>query len=146
MERSDSLYFTACYGILDSETGIFHFACAGHECPVLCKNDGTIVRLSSSGLPIGIMIDLPDDVGDYDELKEQLEPGDRLFVFSDGLNEQMDSSGKQFGGMDLEETLQTSLSTDLDESLDRLLDRLRNWSVNESFDDDVTVLVVQRTC
>lgn len=48
MERSDSLYFTPCYGILDSETGIFQFACAGHECPVLCKNDGTIVRLSSS--------------------------------------------------------------------------------------------------
>lgn len=77
---TQATFATAVYGIINSKTLECRFARAGHPLPMLLKPNGLLTDLKSEGSLLGIF---PDEVfGDY---HLQLEPGDRLFVYSDGI-------------------------------------------------------------
>jgi serine phosphatase RsbU (regulator of sigma subunit) len=77
---TQATFATAVYGIINSKTLECRFARAGHPLPMLLKPNGLLTDLKSEGSLLGIF---PDEVfGDY---RLQLEPGDRLFIYSDGI-------------------------------------------------------------
>ena len=86
---------TMVYGILNAATGEFRYVSAGHPGPVHLPSGAGPLILESEGFPIG----LTDDA--YEERSVRLGPGDRLYIYSDGLAEAMDSAGQQFGSPDL---------------------------------------------
>ncbi len=72
-------YFTILYGVLSLGTGEFRYVSAGHPGPVWLPRGGAPQALPAAGYPIGV------GEADYAERSVRLGPGDRLYLFSDGL-------------------------------------------------------------
>lgn len=87
-------FITMILCIVDPETGAVQAVNAGHNLPILIRSDGRLELqdIALSGLPVGIMPDV-----EYDEIQFQLEPGDCLALYTDGLNEQVDTKGVPYG-------------------------------------------------
>jgi len=131
-------YFTIVYGVLDVAERTLLYGAAGQPGPLLVPRAGEPTLQESTGHPIGL---LPDpSVG---EQRLQLQPGDRLFLFSDGVAETFGPGGEEFGRERLAAALGRSRSEDLEGSLDGLLDGLKAWSGGAPFTDDVSILGVE---
>lgn len=128
---------------LDSRTGKLRFANAGHVLPYLKRRGETEWRmLESSGSPLGKSLD-----ADYLSVEQelQLDIGDRLFLFTDGLVEQESPRGQPFGFDRLESLLAENAETEPHVLQENMLTALRAHCGREHFDDDVTMAVVAHT-
>ena len=85
-------YFTFLCGMLDLRTGTMRYASAGHPGPIHVPVRSEPVALEAAGLPIGWFADV-----EYDEFVARFGPGDRLYLYSDGLTEAMNESDEDFG-------------------------------------------------
>lgn len=88
---SDSRYATAILAELDTRTGRFRYLNAGHPAPVLMREGRVVLRLDdASRTPLG----LPEagEVAQHD-----LQPGDRLLFYTDGVTEARNRAGEFFG-------------------------------------------------
>ena len=89
----ESMFVTVWLGILDIPSGRLTAVNAGHEYPILKKPDGYYELLKDRhGMAVGTLEGIR-----YREYELQLEPGSRLFVYSDGLVEANNSEAKLFG-------------------------------------------------
>lgn len=86
------MFVSVWVGILEISTGKITAANAGHEYPALTKNGEFFLMKDHHDLVIGAMEDR-----DYKEYELMLAPGDKLFVYTDGLPEATDSGEKMFG-------------------------------------------------
>jgi sigma-B regulation protein RsbU (phosphoserine phosphatase) len=92
-ERRTGLFITVLCGVLDLDTGVFTFANAGHEMPILAAPDCSEPRSVPGGGPlVGVF-------GRLDLAAERLEirPGERLVLFTDGITDAASPSGERFG-------------------------------------------------
>ncbi|MBP1622330.1 MAG: srrA 2 [Acidobacteria bacterium] len=135
---SAGLYFTLCYGILDLATNRFTFVCAGHPGPVLLRSDGAAKSITNPAMPIGMFADAK-----YEETAVDLLPGDRLYLYSDGLTEETSPSGEEFGVTRLQAAIVQRQRLSLDENLDTLISDLTAWHGNDSFSDDITIAALE---
>ena len=132
------LYFTLCYGILDLANSLFSFVTAGHPGPVLVQNDGAVQSITVPSLPVGLF---PN--AQYADTVLELHPGDRLYLYSDGLIEETNPSGREFGRDRLESAIALKHGLTLEENLDALVSDLTAWHGNDHFSDDVTIAALQ---
>src|SRR6266699_2345546 len=129
-------FITLFYGLLDVNRKTLQYANAGHNAPVLTREDGVQVRLEQGGLIVGAFEECGYDQGEID-----LGPGDRLVMFTDGLSEAVDGNGEEFGEKRLAEAARCNRQLSA-EALHRcLLDRVTDFCGGE-FGDDATVLVI----
>lgn len=128
---------TMVYGILNSMTGWFRYVSAGHPGPVHLPRGGEPVILESKGFPLGLM----DEA--YEERLIRLVPGDRLYIYSDGVPEAMDSSGQQFGNERLLAAVGRMRSDPLQQSVDDLEKEIVRWLGAERPQDDLSILAVE---
>ena len=91
-----------------------------------------------AGLP-----DRPGAGAAYEESVLQLEPGDRLYLHSDGVDEQMNADSEQFGRQRLAQTLAACAEMSLEESLDTVVAEITAWRSADRFTDDVSILAVE---
>jgi sigma-B regulation protein RsbU (phosphoserine phosphatase) len=82
--------------------------------------------------------------GDYQELTVDLQPGYRVILFSDGITEARHGQ-EFFGEARFYELVRSSISMDVKEAVDYVVTELKNWSENESFADDISLLVIEAT-
>lgn len=129
-------FFTMFYGILNIRTGCLRYAVAGHPLPVLTRSGTAPQYLIGGGYPIGFVDDAV-----YEEHQIELKHGDKLFVFTDGLSEAHDESGRQFGTHAMVQTLGGLESCDLKDSVLKLISDAEAWCGNQ-FHDDVSLLAV----
>ncbi|MGI9516695.1 MAG: SpoIIE family protein phosphatase [Pirellulaceae bacterium] len=135
MEEQNDLYFTMVYGVLDLQSLEFRFVSAGHE-PLYHVRAGQPPReLEHYGTPIGW---LPDE--EYEDCVLQLQPGDRIYLYSDGVPEAMDEQQEQFGKQQLSEILELGLTQPLNDSVSLLLDSVQRWCRVNGPRDDVAIL------
>lgn len=139
VERSDQ-FFTLFYGVLNLRTFELRYANAGHPGPIVVSNDGAIRTLQSPSFPLGVV----DDAAYEDEMI-QLRPGDRLWVYSDGLLEAMDDAGCQFGKERLDAELVTIHTASINEGVNQLLDTVENWAATTGPQDDISLIAVTIT-
>lgn len=91
--NSEGLFITAFEGVLDMVTGEFRFVNAGHEMPYICKKDGNYeVYKIRAGFVLAGMEGIR-----YREGCVQLEPGDKIFQYTDGVTEATDSKNELYG-------------------------------------------------
>lgn len=130
-------FFTMFYGVLDRHDRTFRFSCAGHPAPLVRKADGACRPLECQlELALGIQpsIDAPEGL-------LQLQPGDALFLPTDGVLEARDPQGRQFGHGGLERALAPrAADEDLKTTLHRLKRRLRRFCGDAGLRDDATML------
>ncbi len=86
-----NMFVTCMYTLLDPESGTLRYANAGHDLPYRRSTDG-ISELRATGMPLGLMEDM-----EYEEKEIQLEPGESVLFYSDGLVEAHNPKREMFG-------------------------------------------------
>ena len=103
--NSEGLFITAFEGVLDLVTGEFRYVNAGHEPPYLCKQGEDFEAYKiKAGFVLAGMEDLR-----YREGSLQLMPGDRIFLYTDGVTEATDGAGRLYGSERLHRVLNANL-------------------------------------
>lgn len=89
---TEERYITAALGLFTPSTGDLECVNAGHTASYLVRHDGDIVELGNGGLALGMLdMDFP-----YQTDAVTLRPGDRLFMYTDGVSEAMDAKGRLY--------------------------------------------------
>ncbi len=130
-------FFTLVYGVLNHRTGEFRYIVAGHPPPVHVTALGSPKFLIGGGLPIGII------ETDYEEHSVQLEAGDRLIFYSDGVTECMNVSKELFGDSRLLQSLRNPAGHSLDVTLSNIVNHTQVWIGDVPFNDDVSVVALE---
>lgn len=128
-------FFTFLGGVLDLSTGTLRYVSAGHQGPIHVPAGGMPVALEAAGLPIGMF---PD--AEYDEFTARLEPGDRLYVYSDGVTEVMNEADDDFGVTRLAAVLAETRGRPLAETLRSVRRAAVQWGGGEQLEDDFTLV------
>ncbi|HEY3579278.1 MAG TPA: SpoIIE family protein phosphatase [Pyrinomonadaceae bacterium] len=132
-------FVTLFYAELDPVTGALSFLNAGHNPPLIVHSAGTVEQLASGGLPLGIK---PD--AEYREGRTQLQPGDVLVIYSDGVTEAVSPTGEEFGATRLYEVVARNVNASAAGIRDRIESSLTKFSQGTSAADDITLVIVKR--
>jgi sigma-B regulation protein RsbU (phosphoserine phosphatase) len=134
------VYFTMVYGIFDSGSHQLTLTQAGHPSPIYLKNGGPPMLLGTGGFPVGMLAEV-----EYEALTVTLEPGDRLFLYSDGIPECTSGSRELFTVARFMEFIAASAPLPLDKLIQGLEEGLIKWRGGEEFDDDISLLALEIT-
>jgi serine phosphatase RsbU (regulator of sigma subunit) len=138
---ADERFVTAFYGVLDRRTLAFTYANAGHPYPLrFVARTGAVQPIAAQGFMLGI---IPDE--QYRERTVQLEPGDRLCFYTDGLVEARNEMGEGYGTERLMRALETHGAARAGQLIEDLLGEQRTFRGTQPLGDDVT-LVVSEVC
>ena len=138
-ESDISTFVTVFYGLLNVKTGELSYCNGGHNLPYIQSTDGAVTELENvGGLLLGMFENAP-----YDMNTIQLNPGDTIVTFTDGVTEAEDEDGSFFD----EERVITYLKKQPGKSLDSLVKGLflevMKFTGAADQSDDITVLSVQ---
>ena len=133
------IYFTIAFGVMNTQTGIIELVQAGHPHPLLIrKATGDIIRTGKGGVPVGMI-----DGITYEADCIQMQPGDRMLLYSDGLIESSNPAGEQYS-VEMLEALQASVADkELKQARDITEQALHDWCDDDRFDDDMTFLLLE---
>jgi phosphoserine phosphatase RsbU/P len=132
-------FVTLFIGELEPETGYLKFINAGHNPPIIGRADGTIEQLSSGGLPLGIM-----PFAEYEIGHAQIDPGDVLVVYSDGVTEANNINEDEFGIERLQNVIKTHVSQSASRIRDRVEAALSDFTGTAAPNDDITLVIVKK--
>lgn len=138
--NSEYLFVTSFIGVIDVETGAMEFVCAGHDAPLL-RRAGQTLRIdtqATAGPPLCATGDYPFTTG-----HAQLEPGDLLCFFTDGVTEAFNGQG-MFGGERLFEVFASSINEPtLQLQIEAIRDSVRQFEAGFPPADDLTLLLAR---
>ncbi len=138
-----SLLMTMACICLDARNGTLHYANAGHVLPYLRrKQDRRWSMIESSGLPLGKDIDSQYSMT---EIKLELEVGDRLFLYTDGLVEEESPLGEPFGYERLEKILDQYGDAEPEVLYEQVLAEVYRHCGGRELEDDITLVIVNHT-
>ena len=120
---------------LPSHSAAIRATVAGHPPLVHLPRGGQPRFLAGNGFAVGMM----DDI-EFEEHKVQLQPGDRVYWYSDGVPEAMNEKLEQFTNPRMVAVLSECASKPLSASVDELFDKVRQWCVPKGPKDDVSIL------
>ncbi|MGB7493579.1 MAG: PP2C family protein-serine/threonine phosphatase [Candidatus Acidiferrum sp.] len=129
-------FITFCYCMIDTTDNRLTYASAGHCLPILFHKSGEAVPLQEGGTPLAVFPDRK-----YKDAGLQLEPGDRLVLYTDGLTEAMNSDEQEFGERRLVELGSRNIALSASELLAAIKKEVVSFC-NGSFQDDFTLVVV----
>jgi serine phosphatase RsbU (regulator of sigma subunit) len=137
LEKSTQ-FVTALYGVLDTRTGEFSYARAGHEPPLLLNTHGEVHRLPHKpGMALGLWENIA-----LDEYSIFLPPGSLLVLYTDGMTDCRDLKGEPFGLERIKLTMAGLWNASAQTSCDQLFDTLMTYQGGSKQDDDVTLVAV----
>jgi sigma-B regulation protein RsbU (phosphoserine phosphatase) len=133
-----SNYVTAFLGAISIDSGKFTYASAGHPPAILHRaSTGEILEHRTRGKALGWF-----PGGGFREDSVSLLQGDRLVLYTDGVTECMDPNGTMFGDERFHHCIRSGKSLSPDELAEKIIGELRIFSRRNTFDDDITLLVV----
>jgi phosphoserine phosphatase RsbU/P len=137
LEKSTQ-FVTALYGVLDTKTGEFAYARAGHEPPLLLDEKGEVHRLPHQpGMALGLWENLI-----LDEYSLFLPKGSCLLMFTDGMTDCRNPRGEPFGLERIKTTLMNLKGNTAQKGCDLLFETLMKYQNGSKQDDDVTLVAV----
>lgn len=132
-------YFTMVYGVINARTGVGELCQAGHPHPIIVSGKNRVLPFGNGGFSVGLVKD-----ASYDTIGFQLEPGDRLFVYSDGLTDCRIRTSRCFGIQRLISLLETTRGLSLADGLEHVNERLDRWRKKKPSGDDISLLAIGR--
>lgn len=132
-------FVTLFYAELDPASGALSFLNAGHNPPLIVHAAGTVEQLASGGLPLGIKRN-----AEYREGRTQMQMGDVLVIYSDGVTEASSPSGEEFGVTRLYEVVSRNIDASAAGVRDRIESALTKFSQGTQAADDITLVIVKR--
>jgi sigma-B regulation protein RsbU (phosphoserine phosphatase) len=135
--NSQGFFVTVLSGIVDTKTGKAVFVNCGHNPPMIKRNEGKYeyIRMNSN-IPLGIF----DDV-DFELYETQLDPGDVIFTYTDGITEATNIDGEMYGEERLQECiLKINEDADVYEIIDYIKNEVADFAGEAEQSDDITML------
>jgi sigma-B regulation protein RsbU (phosphoserine phosphatase) len=133
-------FFTMVYAIVNAETGGVSYYRAGHNYPLLIKNNSHSYYIEGGGPPIGLGMSLSKK----QEQSIRLGPGDQLVFFSDGINETFSpKSGERYGLERAKNLLTDHYSEPLKKSFNRLIADAQDFMGLDDFSDDISIVGIK---
>ena len=140
-ESIDSMFVTVFYGIYTTETGLVEYTNAGHNPPYVVRADGTVDTLPMSE---NIVAGMFDDFT-FTQSTLQLDKGDMLVLFTDGVTEAFNTSGEMFDEKGLETTLENKGAGKSSHDIcQEILKDVNDFSGKEPQSDDITLMAIRR--
>ncbi len=131
------MFVTVWIGILELSTGIVTAANAGHEYPMILKNGESSMMKDKHGLVLGAMDGVP-----YQEYTFKMDPGDILYVYTDGIPEAIDPQEKMFTTDRIVEALNQKPNDTPQECMANVRSALDKFVQGEDAFDDQTMLCI----
>ena len=140
LDISDAeMFVTAFYGVLHLPSGRLRYVVAGQERPFLVRPGAQISQLIGAGRFLGMLPDLS-----LREYELDLQPGDRLLLFSDGVTDAEDSREEPFGYRRLQETFIQTRELAPAGQVARVAHEVERWRDGVPPVDDLTLLLAAR--
>jgi serine phosphatase RsbU (regulator of sigma subunit) len=144
--RTNSLegrrFTTAFLAQIDPQTRKMHYTNAGHNDPILRHASGEIDRLSTGGPPFGLPLFSGREMA-YGSATVQLQPGDLLFIFSDGVVEAENDQGVEFGESHLLPCIRSVPIESAAGTLRRIMTKVNTFVGYVRQHDDITCFVLR---
>ena len=136
-----NLFVTCFYGILDQSTGLLTYCNAGHNPPFLIssRDDGSVQPLTATGMPIGV-----DEEAYWSTATVQIEPGDVLLLYTDGIPEAQNGESQFFKEWRMLDVAHSKMDSSAHEIQGSILEALTTFVGDAPQFDDITLLVVMR--
>ncbi len=135
----DGAFFSICYGVIDLETQKMRLVRAGHPFPLVIRQDGRLEEIKVDGYAVGLSPRLM-----LMEAELSFAPGDRLFLYSDGLTDCGNLHSEAFSRDRLLTVMRATRADSLAAAVARVGSEVAKWRGNESYDDDITLVGVER--
>ena len=136
----DDMFVTVFYAIYNIKTGYVSYSNAGHNPPHLLRKDGSVSELPMSKNTIMGVIDGLE----YQENHIQLEQGDTLVMFTDGVNEATNAKLEEFGPERFDCILQQNANNSCQQIVEAVRAGIKDFVGEAEQSDDITMLVVKR--
>jgi serine phosphatase RsbU (regulator of sigma subunit) len=124
---------------LDPVTSEITYINAGHNPPLVARNNGLIEELDSGGFPLGIMPMAEFEVG-----KITIEPGESVIVFSDGVNEAENINGEEYGMERFKDVVKNNIKKSAAGLRDKIESSVSAFTKTAPANDDITLVIVKR--
>ncbi|HXD08798.1 MAG TPA: PP2C family protein-serine/threonine phosphatase, partial [Anaerolineales bacterium] len=138
-DTRQGMFVTAVYAVLDMNNNQLTYVNAGHNPPLWVKNSGGIQRLTRTAIALGAFSNNP-----VTESTIQLESGDNIFFYTDGLTESFNNEGEFYGEERLTDSILTSQYASAHELMDAVEKSLLDFVQDMPPADDLTMLVLRR--
>ena len=139
-ESVNCMFVTAFYGIYNLRTGEVTYTNAGHNPPYVVKADGSIHRLPiTKNVLVGFVEEFQ-----YTEDTVQLEHGDTLLLYTDGVTEAINSKCEEYGSERLKAVLARHAQSGCQEMIDAVKADVKAFAGEEEQSDDITLLAIKR--
>jgi sigma-B regulation protein RsbU (phosphoserine phosphatase) len=130
-------YATLFYGVIDAPTRTLRYVNAGHNPPVVIRQDGSVDWLETGGAPLGMFGD-----SNYEEGCIRLNPGDVVVAYTDGIIEATNSTGEEWGVEGLLHVVSQSRTQCAEDIVHAIFTAMDEYS-REHPTDDATVTVLR---
>ena len=136
----ENRFITFFIGVLDPKTGQMRYCNAGHNPPIVVHQNRIVERLEGTGMILGI---LPGST--YEEQGCQLEPGDVVVLFSDGVSEaSRPDTDEEFGEDRLAELLTETACCSAKGIIEKVIQQVTAFTAGSAPADDITLVVAKR--
>ncbi|MBZ5706326.1 MAG: SpoIIE family protein phosphatase [Acidobacteriia bacterium] len=130
-------YATFFLGQYSDATRTLHYVNCGHNPPLLLRKGGAVERLNATATVLGLFLDWECSVAEA-----QLEPGDVLSIYTDGVTETTGHSGEEFGETRLLETLRRNRALEAASILQNIENAAEQFRLGEQ-EDDLTLVIAR---
>lgn len=133
------IFVASQYALIDPERHTLTLGNAGQMAPMLRRGDEVrLLQIAQPALPLGITT-----IGSYHEQTYDLQPGDLLLFYTDGVIEAMNSQKELYGFERLEIALRYSAGLSPEALIDRLISDIISFSGNSEQHDDITLVAIE---
>jgi sigma-B regulation protein RsbU (phosphoserine phosphatase) len=138
-ESISSMFVTCFYGVLNTRTGEIHYSNGGHNLPYILRTDGRVEAMEAfGGLILGAFKHSAYETGEI-----TLQPGDCIFLYTDGITEAMNPDGEQFSNERLVQSLQRVNGSPVEDIVGKVIDNVKEFTAGATQSDDMTILAVK---
>ena len=138
IENSQVTHVTAFYGVLNVNNYEFHYCRAGHPNTLLQRNSNEIIELISQGTFLGMF-----DTIEFEENSVQLQKGDRLYFYTDGITEAKGPNGDLFGNHRLKSLVHKLKQEPIGTVLHQVFDEVDLYTQYQKATDDRSVVILE---
>ena len=137
-ENRANLFVTMILGIVDTTTGRMEYGQGGHNPPILLPAKGEPVYEPSGGMPLGVFEDAK-----FGQRQLELQAGETLLVYTDGVTEAMNPQRELFGEERLKEAVREQSRLSPESLTQRVVVEVARFANGAEPSDDITLLAIQ---
>jgi len=141
LESTAAMFVTIFYGIFNTTTGELEYSNGGHNPPYIMKADGKVQPLEmAGGIALGVMEEMS-----YVVDRIELQPGDGIFLYTDGVTEAFNAGGVMYTNQRLEQLLTGQNSQSIKAIVQQVFQDVSDFSTGMEQSDDITILSMRRS-